>query len=438
MRHAPTSTHPRRAAPRFAAALSLILCLAATTPVAAVPSATGANAAVITNWNQIAVTTLANTVVPPGGSPTHFIYFAITHLAMHNAVNGITGKFNLYQWDVHANQSASPEAAAAAAAHRILSFYFPAQAGPLQGHLDASLAGIPNNARKEGGIAFGVAAANHLIELRTGDGRHATVSIPAAVEAGDWRPTPPAFAGFGGTAWIGGVRPLALDTYDRFDPGPPPPITGEGSEVYVAEYNEVKAYGKVDSAVRTSAQTQTALFFSDAGIGPMQASLRNLAMSRRLDISDSARLFAAVETSIADTAGTIWNAKLQYMWWRPVTAIQMGAMDGNDLTVGDATWMPRITTPPYPDWPSGLCGVVGSVTTALTRIQGMVDLTISSAAAGETRYFATKADLAGPAVDARVWSGIHFRTADAVSIDIGSNVANYVLDRYFGPAHGAP
>ena len=110
----------------------------------------------------------------------------------------------------------------------------------------------------------------------------------------------------------------------------------------------------------------------------MQAALRKL--DRGLDISDSARLFAAVETSIADTAGTVWNAKAQYMWWRPVTAIE-GDTDDNDATAGDATWLPFITTPPLIDWPSGLCGVVGSVTTVLTRLHGMVDLTITSAAA---------------------------------------------------------
>jgi hypothetical protein len=414
----------------IAVALLLTVSLVAATPVAAVPSASGKNAAVITTWNQIAVSTLANTVSPPSGSPTHFIYFALTHLAMHNAVNGITGRYNLYQWDEHATMRASPEAAAAAAAHRILTTYFPAQAGTLNAQLAASLAAIPDNAREDRGVAFGVRAADHIIALRTGDGRHAVVAVPPAVEPGDWEPTPTAFIPFG-SAWIGGVRPLALDSYDRFDPGAPPAIN---SATYVEEYNEVKAFGKSDSAVRSPEQTKTALFFSDAGIGPMQASLRKLATDRGLNISDSARLFAAVETSIAETAGTVWNAKLQYMWWRPVTAIQNGATDGNDLTEGDPTWLPFITTPPYPDWPSGLCGVVGSVTTVLTRLNGMVDLTITSAAAGETRYFAFKEDMAVPAIDARVWSGIHFRTADEVSIEIGTNVANYVLDRYFAPA----
>jgi hypothetical protein len=431
MRTLSTSSAAHHSSRSIAVALMLTLSLVAATPVAAAPSASGKNAAVITTWNQIAVSTLANTVSPPSGSPTHFIYFALAHLAMHNAVNGITGRYNLYQWDEHTNMSASPEAAAAAAAHRILSTYFPAQAGTLNAQLAASLAAIPSKARKDRGVAFGVRAADHIIALRVNDGRHAVVTVPPAVEPGDWTPTPPAFTPFG-SAWIGGVRPLALDSYDRFDPGAPPAID---SATYVEEYNEVKAFGKSDSAVRSPEETQTALFFSDAGIGPMQASLRKLATDRRLDISDSARLFAAVETSIAETAGTIWNAKLQYMWWRPVTAIQNGATDGNDLTEGDATWLPFITNPPYPDWPSGLCGVVGSVTTVLTRLQGMVDLTITSAAAGETRYFAVKDDLTEPAIDARVWSGIHFRTADEVSIDIGTNVANYVLDRYFAPAH---
>ena len=283
------------------------------------------------------------------------------------------------------------------------------------------------------GVAFGRRAADRLIAQRANDGRHAVVTVPPATEPGDWMPTPPAFTPFG-SAWIGGVDPLALDTYDRFDPGAPPAIN---SATYVEEFNEIKAYGKSDSAVRSEEQSQTARFFSDCCIGPLQAGLRKLATDRMLDISESARLFAVVDTSIAETIGTVWNAKLQYMWWRPVTAIQMGAMDGNPLTEGDASWMPFITTPPYPDWPSGLTGVVGSVTTVLKHLNddGRVDLTVHSNVANEDRYFEFKHDMVGPAVDARVWSGIHFRTADEVSVVIGTKVANWVLNRYFEPAH---
>ena len=158
----------------------------------------------------------------------------------------------------------------------------------------------------------------------------------------------------------------------------------------------------------------------------------------RLDIDDSARMFAAAETAIADGAITVWNAKLQYMWWRPVTAIRDAAIDGDPNTLGlpgGAVWSSRITTPPYPDWPSGLCSVVGAASTVVQRLNGndTLDLKITSAAAGETRTFATKSQITTEAVDARVWSGIHFRTADVVSIGIGSDVADYVLDHYFQP-----
>ena len=120
-----------------------------------------------------------------------------------------------------------------------------------------------------------------------------------------------------------------------------------------------------------------------------------------------------------------------------MTAIQMADTDGNDLTAGDPDWMPFITTPPYPDWPSGLLGVVGSVTTVLKHLDpdGRVDLTVHSNAANEDRYFEFKRNMVGPAINARVWSGIHFRTADEVSVVIGTRVANWVLDRYFARVH---
>ena len=425
--------HPHRSARRLAPALLLSITLVAAMPVAAKPHPhPSADASVIATWNEVAVTT----VTAAGASPTAFNYFAFVHLAMYNAVVAITGEYELYKWDGVAPKPASPEAAAAAAAHRVLENYFgDSAARDLQ--LAASLANVRNKVARANGEAFGVLAANHIIGLRVNDGRGATVTEPTqGTQPGQWRPTPGGavpFAPFS-TAWLGGVKPLALDSHDRFDPGEPPAID---SETYFDEFEEVRITGALNAPVedRSDAMEQTARFFSDAGIVPMQRALQGFALRRGLDIDDSARMFAAVETAIADGAGTVWNAKLQYLWWRPVTAIQMADTDGNDDTVGVPTWMPFIGTPPYPDWPSGLCSVVGATSTVLTRLNGdgSLDLTITSAAAGETRNFATKAEIADQAVDARVWSGIHFRTADEVSIDIGSDVANYVLDHYFQP-----
>jgi hypothetical protein len=430
MGHASSSPYQRyRPLVRVVQALLLGLLMLSAPPVAGVQPPAAANAAVIATWNEIAVTTVTS-MAPAGAGmagPTAFNYFAFMHIAVYNAVVGITGEYELYRWNAKAPKGASPEAAAATAAHRVLRHYFgtDAIAPSLDAQLAASLALVPDGVPKQQGIAYGERAADRIIALRAKDGRGAAVEVPTATEAGDWRPTPPAFAHFT-TAWLGQVTPLALDSHDRFDPGRPPPI---GSQTYDEEFAEVRAVGDVNAPldVRSFEMTQTAKFFSDAGITGMQRGLQDFAIRHELDIDDSARMFAAVDTSIADGAGTVWNAKLQYMWWRPVTAIQ--------LTV-DSDWMPLITTPAYPEWPSGLCSVVGAASTVLTRLNGdgTLDLKIASTAAGETRTFATKAEIAQQAIDARVWSGIHFRTADEVSITSGTHVANWVLDHYFQPS----
>ena len=429
MRHASSTTTPStRSAWRVAPALLLATTVVAATPVAAAPApAPAASAAVVSTWNGIAVSTV--TAGAPG--PTAFNYFAFVHLAMYNAVVGITGEYELYKWDKHAPTGASPEAAAAAAAHRLLVHYFPSATLTLNGHLNASLDLVPDGGAQDKGIAYGVKAADHIIALRANDGRGAFVTVPTGTGAGHWQPLSALPSAAFATAWMGGVTPLAIPSATEFAPGAPPAI---GSAEYNADFEEVRLLGDAADPLnaRSDEMDTTAKFFSDAGIGPMQAALRQYAADNALDIDDSARMFAAVDTAIADGAITVWNAKLQYMWWRPITAIR---------AAGYTTWTPFIGTPAYPEWPSGLCSVVGSVGTALTSLDsdGVINLTIRSQAAGSPatgplqRIYATAADIADDAVDARVWSGIHFRTADVASIEIGADVATYVLDNYFQP-----
>jgi hypothetical protein len=99
-----------------------------------------------------------------------------------------------------------------------------------------------------------------------------------------------------------------------------------------------------------------------------------------------------------------------------------------------------LVTPPYPDWPSGLCGNIGTLSTTLARLNtdGKLDLNITSTAAGMggppvTRHYDDAATIQQDAVDACVWSGIHFRTADEVGCAMGVQVANWVLDHHFEP-----
>ena len=412
MLHQSSTTAARHPSRRFAAALALLLCLTVASPVAAVPSATGKNAAVITTWNQVAAS-----IVP--ANPAAFLNYAFVHLAMYNAVNGITGRYELYQWNERADMSASPEAAAAAAAHRVLSTYFPGSAAMLDTQLAASLAVIPSGTRRDRGVAFGEMAGDRIVALRAGDGRGASVSVPPAVEPGD-------YSGGFAVPWLGLATPLALDSLTQLDPGPPPALD---DPEYLADLAEVRLVGDINAPlnVRSQAQTDTARYFAALPFGPMQEGLRGVATSRGMDISDSARLFAATNTIIADALGTAWRAKLAYMFWRPVQAIN------HEIGTGGLPWVPLLGTPPYPEWPSGLCSVIGAMTASLQHLTGGLNLTMGTTVVGY-RTWTDKELLDQTAVDARVWSGIHYRASDELAIQIGDASASHILDRYFAPA----
>ncbi|MEA2547158.1 MAG: hypothetical protein QOI09_2431 [Chloroflexota bacterium] len=397
-----------------------------------------ADPSVITDWNATMVATI---VVDAGKANAEGIFwYSFVQSAVYNAVVGITHRYELYKWDVRGPRSASPEAAAATAAYRVLLYYFPASQVRLDAAYAASLAKIPDGRSKRQGIRYGKRAAAHIIRLRAGDGRNAPITLDVPLAAGVWRPTPPAMAPML-IPWLSQVRPFTLRSPSQFRPGPPPALT---SPTYTTEFNEVKDFGSKTGSSRSDAQTQTALFFSDIAIGALQGSLRDLATRRGLNISDSARLFAAADLAGSDSGIAAWDAKFHYHWWRPITAITLAADDGNPDTAADGLWAPLITTPPYPDYPSGLCNLMAAVSRSVTRVMstipgtvpGSLDLNITSVAAGLpgaplTRHYATAADLLTDAINARVWSGIHFRTADVVAAQMGTQVSNWALDHYF-------
>jgi hypothetical protein len=401
---------------------------------AAPPSVPASDPAVITDWNATAV----GTIVTDAGKANAeaFLWYAFAQAAVYNAVVGITGSYEPYEWRARGPKGASPEAAAAVAAHRVLLTYFPASEPRLSAAYEASLARIADGPSKDQGIRFGEHAANRLIELRVDDGRFAEIAFEVPLAPGVWRPTPPGFAPFF-DPWLSQVRPLLLDSPDQFRPPGPPALT---SNAYATDFAEVRDYGRNTGSLRTPTQTETALFFSDIGVGPLQASLRDLVTRRSMNISDSARLFAAVDMSLADAIVASWDGKFHYGFWRPVTAIQLADDDGHPDTDAVQGWTPLVVTPPYPDYPSGLTPVVGALSRTLSRLlgDGRVDLNITSTAAGLpgpplTRHYEFAAELNRDVVDARVWSGIHFRTADVVGNAVGTKVGDWALDHYFQP-----
>jgi hypothetical protein len=427
--------HRRRGRVGALVAVTLLSTGLAGVEASAAPVHAADDPQVISDWNLVAF----NTIVVDAGKANAeaFMWFAFEQAAVYNAVVGITREYELYDWNARGPRGASPQAAAAVAAHDVLLEYFPASQTRLDTALTASLAAIPEGPTKMQGIHYGERAAERLIELREGDGRFAAVSFDVPLGPGVWRPTPnpapppPALPFF--DPWLAQLRPLLLDSPSQFRPGPPPALT---SAAYTADFNEVKLVGSATSSVRTQAQTDTARFVAGITIPLVSSSLRDLAARHQLEIGDSARLFAAVSMSAADAVITSWDSKFLFGLWRPITAIQLADTDGNPDTLADPDWLPLLPTPPYPDYTSGLNSIVGAVTRTLSGTLGLgggrIDLNIT--VAGITRHYEFATQLNQDAIDARVWSGIHFRFADLAGIATGTQVGDWALDNYFQPS----
>ena len=391
---------------------------------------TAGDPAVISDWNALAVTTFSGDPAKvPQETP---LYMGFVQAAVYDAVVGIDGRYQPYRFHARAPHGASAQAAAVAAAHKVLVTYSPYAQSALDAAYATSLAQIPDGRAKTRGVAFGTLAADNLIAVRTNDGRNAPVLFTQPPAPGVWRPTPLAFQPMA-VPWMGAVTPLLLRSGAQFgEPGPPPAMT---SARYTRDFDEVKALGSATSTVRTAQQTSTALFFSGNASIQFNAALRDQLTVRPLDIVDAARMFAAVDMSEADAIISVWHAKYLYGFWRPVTAINLADTDGNPATTADPSWTPLLTTPPYPDYVSGYSGLTGAFTRSLADALGTRDLQltlISTAVPGAVRTYGSGRTLRDDVVSARVWLGIHFRTADTTGVDMGQRVAHWALTHYFG------
>jgi len=424
---------------RFAkgAAVILLASLVVMAPTIATAKNSAANRsgdpAVISEWNQIAQQTLvADTTKAP---VEDILYMGFVQAAVYNAVVGIEGRYEPYHFKARAHHRASSQAAAVAAAHKILVTYSPAAKADLDAKYAASLLKIPNSKAKTRGVAFGELAADTLIAQRAHDGRNADIHFTQPAAPGVWRPTPPAFAQFS-APWLGFVTPLLVRSGAQFGKiGPPPRLT---SARYTREFQEVKALGSVNSTERTDEQTATALFYSGLAFVQFNTALRDQVDVRKLDIVDAARMFAAVDMSFADAEISVWYSKYVYGFWRPITAIRLADTDGNPATTADPSWTPLKATPPYPDYVSGYSGGIGAFTRALqdafdTRHLHLTFISTAPEAAGAERKYDSGRKARQDVVDARVWLGYHFRTADVRGARMGQQVAEWGLDHYFRP-----
>jgi hypothetical protein len=356
--------------------------------------------------------------------------FAMVHGAIYDAVNAIAGKpYQPYLGAPPASGTESMDAAVATAAYHVLVSLFPSQQARLQTQYDQALAAIPDGPAKQGGISVGSQTAAAMIAARQNDGAFGPQTWTVGTQPGQWRPTPPTFASAG--AWTGHVKPFLIPSASMFRTSGPPALA---SSTYAKDYNEVKKIGAVNSTTRTADQTDAAKWWHDRRLTEWEIK-RQVATSQGLNTIQAARMFAMVDMTETDAVIACYNEKEFWNFWRPVTAIQLGDTDGNGATVGDPNWMPLLVTPPFPEYTSGhTCFTSASMTTlAFFYKKDKISFSAFSPASNSTRHFTSFSQALAEVVEARIWGGIHFRTADTQGVKIGLSVFAYMSGHYFKP-----
>jgi hypothetical protein len=415
--------------------------------VVVVPSATAkkahprssVSAQMALDWNANAVTTIraALTTIDGPSRPLYqtegLIYLSYVQAAVYDADMAIEGRYQPYGFSLFAPAGASPAAAVAAAAHDVLAYHFPDQKAALDGLYATSLAAIPDTQARKDGISVGQAAAMGVIAIRSNDGRNAAAPVfgtPGPVLSGQWQVVPPATSAQ--TPWVAFMHPFLLRSASQFRPGPP-----ATNWTYKRDVAETQAFGAKASTAhtvlaRTQAQTDTAYFWNGNVINQFNQALRDVATQHGMDLADTTHLLAMGNLVISDAGIACFDAKYTYLAWRPYTAIR---------STTDPDWLPLLNTPNHPEYPAAHGCVTSAFTQVLATALGtdQINVDIWGGAGGAStltvkRHYQTVGDVQSENLNARVWIGFHFRSSGIAGLEVGNQVAQWSLKRYFRPA----
>ena len=257
-----------------------------------------------------------------------------------------------------------------------------------------------------------------MLADRLDDGRNGTRMFDVGTDPGEWRPVPPLSNNV--FSWIGQVRPFSLKRPNQIRIPAPPPLK---SKRYAREFNEVKALGAKTNSTRNPDQEALANWIVVNPFGPVNTTFRGLATSHGLSTAEQARLFAMTSLSAADSLISCWNNKDFYEFWRPQTAIQEAATDGNRKTTADPNWMSLFPTPGYPDWPSGYNCFAAGMMNAGKAFFGTDKVAFDITNANATRSYTRFTGYIHEAIEGRILIGFHFRSADELGAFIGEKTA---------------
>jgi hypothetical protein len=355
--------------------------------------------------------------------------FAMVHLAIHDLLNAIDPKYEPYHFKKKIS-GVDPAAAIVSSTRRLLLKAFPERADTIDQVCDEWLAHIPERREKMAGIAFGEEVADDYIRLRNHDGHEKRGNYTPMTKPGDYRYTP-------GFDWVlipdfSAARPFTLDSVSQFRSPPPPSLS---SNAYLTAYNEVKAYGKIKSEVRSEDQSNYAHWWAEFGEHSWNRIGRITARKKNLPAVETNRMFALLNMNLYDFYIVSLESKYFYDTWRPYTAIRQGDHDTNPKTIGDTSWEPEMLTPPWPEYPSAHAGVGAAGAEIVAAIFGTPDVSFtmesSSALPGARQRNYTNLDqAANDCADSRIMNGYHFRFSTEEGKRQGRLVARHTLIRY--------
>ena len=384
-------------------------------------TASAAHADIVSDWNATAVTTVQ--ALGPS-TPLQSRALAIVHLAMFDALNARDRRYASFSPPLPAQPEASPEAAAATAAHEVLVQLVPLQKPSVDAALTASLKEIADGPAKQAGIELGRQAARQLLAMRREDGAERTVAYVPGTDPGAWKPTPPAYQPATLPQWPQ-VRPFVVPTLDKFSVPGPHPV--DGAE-YARDIEEVRVKGGARSVSRTSEQAATAIFWAIPTAIPWNAAARaGLGARKDTGLVERARALALLNAACADSQIAVWTLKYRYNILRPVDAIRDPRSLKNSSINADATWESFIVTPAHPDYVSGHSGYSGAAEAVLRTLLGdESEVSVTYPLNGITRHWRRFSDIAREVEDARAWGGIHTRTADERATELGRQIGDFV------------
>jgi hypothetical protein len=391
-----------------------------------VPNVRAYPAGVVLTWHALAAAQPTNPIRQSRA-------LAMVHAAMHDAVNGAVPRYERYASSL-ADPGADPEAAAAAAAHRVLASLFPASTAAFDAQLVNSLASITDGAAESAGVRLGSAVGQFIVDFRNGDGMDVADPFNPTPGPGVWEPTPPGFAP-AVEPQMQNVTPFTIRGRDQFDVEPPPDLL---SWAYTRDYNEVKALGQDTSIVRTGDQTHLAHFWVEASNIGWSRIAALYTLESGTGLHETARLFALLNMAMADgyIAGFYW--KRTYARWRPVTAIWNAGSDDNPGTEPDPAWSPLRPTPPSADYPSTHAVLGAAAAQILRRVSGS-DLfafcmeSSTAVPAGSARCYTRFSEAAAENARSRVYVGYHFRVATSAGTRLGRQIGNFAFGHSLQP-----